>query len=146
MIEKYLPRLLNAGPYFQIVLLMGDASARTLLGAFRTRLKALDIAGFGFKEYWFKTDTGIVLSISGSKLIIQLFTMFLAEFDGHYFQDSKRFTQVMALLSLRKPCVSRFKITRHQMAAELAFMEGHTPNGQSRTHFASTLGTGNASS
>ncbi len=86
MIEKYLPRLLNAGPYFQIVLLMGDASARTLLGAFRTRLKALNIAGFGFKEYWFKTDTGIVLSISGSKLIIQLFTMFLAEFDGHYFQ------------------------------------------------------------
>ncbi|AVB14457.1 MULTISPECIES: hypothetical protein [Pseudomonas syringae group] len=121
MIEKYLPRLLNAGPYFQIVLLMGDASARTLLGAFRTRLKALDIAGFGFKEYWFKTDTGIVLSISGSKLIIQLFTMFLAEFDGHYFQGFETIHSSHGPVKFEKALRESF--------------QNYTPSDGSRTRF-----------
>ncbi|TFZ37277.1 hypothetical protein EWW49_10115 [Pseudomonas syringae] len=121
MIEKYLPRLLNAGPYFQIVLLMGDASARTLLGAFRTRLKALDIAGFGFKEYWFKTDTGIVLSISGSKLIIQLFTMFLAEFDGHYFQGFETIHSSHGPVKFEKALRESF--------------QNYTPSAGSRTRF-----------
>lgn len=86
MIDKYLPRLLAAGPYFETVLLKDITSARTLLGAFRTRLKMLDVTQYPFKEFWFKTGDGIVLSISGPLLIIQLFTMFLAEFDGHYFK------------------------------------------------------------
>lgn len=86
MIDKYLPRLLAAGPYFETVLLKDTTSARTLLGAFRTRLKALDVTQYPFKEFWFKTADGIVLSISGPMLVIQLFTMFLTEFDGHYFR------------------------------------------------------------
>ncbi len=86
MIEKYLPRLLAAGPYFETVLLKDITSARTFLGAFRTRLKALDVTQHPFKEFWFKTVDGVVLSISGPMLIIQLFKMFLAEYDGHYFR------------------------------------------------------------
>jgi hypothetical protein len=86
MIDKYLPRLLAAGPYFETVLLKDITSARTFLGAFRTRLKALDVTKHPFKEFWFKTADGVVLSISGPLLVIQLFKMFIAEFDGHYFK------------------------------------------------------------
>jgi hypothetical protein len=86
MVEAYLRGLL-VGPRFLTVLLPSDTDIRKLMQVLRVRVRTIFGKEVKLQYLWARTEQGIILAMSGNRLLTAYVASFLNEKTGIYFQS-----------------------------------------------------------
>lgn len=86
MIETYIRGLIS-GPRFLTVLLPGDTDIRKLMQVLRVRIRTIFGKETKLNYIWVRTERGIVLAVSGDRLLTAYVASFLKEKTGIYYQS-----------------------------------------------------------